>query len=84
MKTVLGYYKKYIPFVCIILLVLFGQVMCELLLPTYMSDIIDNGIVAGDMDHIKHVGLIMIGVALDTMTKVESQLKMHNYDGFFK
>ena len=28
--------------------------------------------------------LIMIGVALDTMTKVEGQLKMHNYDGFFK
>ncbi|MDO4182577.1 MAG: preprotein translocase subunit SecY [Coriobacteriia bacterium] len=28
--------------------------------------------------------LIMIGVALDTMTKVESQLKMYNYDGFFK
>lgn len=28
--------------------------------------------------------LIMVGVALDTMTKLESQLKMHNYDGFFK
>ena len=28
--------------------------------------------------------LIMIGVALDTMTKVEAQLKMHNYEGFFK
>ena len=28
--------------------------------------------------------LIMIGVALDTMNKVESQLKMHNYEGFFK
>lgn len=28
--------------------------------------------------------LIMIGVALDTMSKVESQLKMYNYDGFFK
>lgn len=28
--------------------------------------------------------LIIIGVALDTMSKVESQLKMHNYDGFFK
>lgn len=28
--------------------------------------------------------LIMIGVALDTMNKVESQLKMHNYDGFFR
>ena len=28
--------------------------------------------------------LIMIGVALDTMSKLESQLKMYNYDGFFK
>ncbi|MDO4870000.1 MAG: ABC transporter ATP-binding protein [Bacillota bacterium] len=63
MRTVLRYYKKYIPFVCIIIVVLFGQVLCELLLPTYMSDIIDNGIVAGDMDHIKQVGIIMIGVA---------------------
>jgi len=26
----------------------------------------------------------MIGVALDTMNKIESQLKMYNYDGFFK
>ncbi len=28
--------------------------------------------------------LIMIGVALDTMSKLESQLKMYNYEGFFK
>ena len=28
--------------------------------------------------------LIMIGVALDTMNKIESQLKMYNYDRFFK
>jgi preprotein translocase subunit SecY len=28
--------------------------------------------------------LIMVGVALDTMSKLESQLKMHHYDGFFK
>jgi len=28
--------------------------------------------------------LILVGVALDTMSKVESQLKMHNYEGFFK
>ncbi len=28
--------------------------------------------------------LIMIGVALDTMSKVESQLMMHTYTGFFK
>jgi len=28
--------------------------------------------------------LIMVGVAMDTISQVESQLKMHNYDGFFK
>ena len=28
--------------------------------------------------------LIMISVGLDTMSKIESQLKMYNYDGFFK
>ncbi len=28
--------------------------------------------------------LILVSVGLDTMTKVESQLKMHNYEGFFK
>jgi len=28
--------------------------------------------------------LIMVGVALDTMSKIESQLKMHHYEGFFK
>lgn len=63
MRTILRYYKKYIPFICIIVVVLFGQVITELLLPTYMSDIINNGIVPGDMDHIKHVGIIMIFIA---------------------
>ena len=28
--------------------------------------------------------LIMVGVVLDTLSKVESQLKMYDYDGFFK
>ena len=28
--------------------------------------------------------LIMVGVAMDTLSSIESQLKMHNYDGFFK
>ncbi len=28
--------------------------------------------------------LIMVGVALETMTQLESQLKMRHYDGFFK
>jgi ribosomal protein S2 len=28
--------------------------------------------------------LIMVGVAMDTISSLESQLKMHNYEGFFK
>ncbi len=28
--------------------------------------------------------LIMVSVAMDTLSSIESQLKMHNYDGFFK
>lgn len=28
--------------------------------------------------------LIMVGVAMDTISQLESQLKMHNYEGFFK
>lgn len=28
--------------------------------------------------------LIMVGVALDTLSQIESQLQMHHYDGFFK
>lgn len=63
MKTVLRYYKKYIPFVLIIVVVLFGQVWCELSLPNYMADIINNGIVAGDMGHIRRVGVMMLFVA---------------------
>ena len=63
MRTVFSYYKKYIPFMLICVVALFGQVITELLLPNYMSDIINNGIVPGDMDHIEHVGLIMILIA---------------------
>ena len=28
--------------------------------------------------------LIMVGVAMDTLSSLEAQLKMHNYEGFFK
>ncbi len=64
MKTVLSYYKKYIPYILLTVLALFGQVWCELSLPKYMADIINNGIVTGDMEHIRNVGMIMIGIAV--------------------
>ena len=52
MRTVFKYYKSYTPLIVGILAFLFGQAMCELALPGYMSDIINNGIVKGDMDYI--------------------------------
>jgi len=43
---------------------------------------------ATDMTVLEQFGgasiLIMVGVALETMTQLESQLKMRHYDGFFK
>lgn len=63
MRKVLSYYKIYIPLIIVILIALMCQVWCELSLPNYMSDIINNGIVAGDMNHIKTVGIVMSLVA---------------------
>lgn len=37
--------------------------MCELALPGYMSDIINNGIIKTDMDYIYKIGIIMLIVA---------------------
>ncbi len=47
----------------LVVLLLFCQAMCELSLPAYMSDIINNGIVPMDMPYIYKTGLIMVGLA---------------------
>ena len=63
MKTTLRYFKPYIPYMLLVVLLLFCQAMCELSLPAYMSDIINNGIVPMDMPYIYKTGLIMVGLA---------------------
>ena len=63
MKTVMRYYRRYIPLIVLTLAFLFGQAMCELALPGYMSDIINNGIVASDMGYIWRMGIVMIAVS---------------------
>lgn len=63
MRIVLKYYKKYIPVIAGIILFLFCEAMCELSLPAYMSDIINNGVIKGDMAYIRKIGLIMIIIA---------------------
>lgn len=67
MKHILQHYKKYVPLIFLIAGFLFGQAMCELALPGYMSDIIDNGIIKNDLDHVKSMGLIMIAVSAASM-----------------
>lgn len=64
MRSVLGKYKKYIPQILLIILFLFGQAMGELLLPSYMSDIVNKGIVKNDQSYIIHTGLIMVAISL--------------------
>ncbi len=67
METVLKYYKPYVPYMLLIVVFLFGQAMCELTLPAYMSDIINFGIVEGDMPYIWRTGMIMIGISVATV-----------------
>lgn len=59
----LRFFKPYIPFVVLIIGFLFGQAMCELALPGYMSDIINKGIIGGDMSYIYHQGGFMLLVS---------------------
>ena len=75
MRIVLKYYKKYIPVIVGIILFLFCEAMCELSLPAYMSDIINNGVIKGDMAYIRKIGLIMIVIAAgSTLTAIIASL----------
>ncbi|WP_379968783.1 ABC transporter ATP-binding protein [Ectobacillus sp. sgz5001026] len=46
-----------------VLIFVFIQTMSDLYLPTLMSDIINSGVVKGDVDYILRIGGIMLGVA---------------------
>ena len=67
MKETLKYYKPYLPMILLVVLALFGQAMCELALPKYMSDIINYGIIPGDMNYIYKIGAIMLVIAAATV-----------------
>lgn len=43
---------------------LFGEVMVDLSLPTLMASIINNGVLVQNLDHIRRVGLQMLGLAM--------------------
>jgi ATP-binding cassette, subfamily B, multidrug efflux pump len=54
--------------VVFVLVLLFCQSLAELYLPTLMSDIVDTGIVNGDVSYIVKIGGFMLVVALGSMT----------------
>lgn len=59
---------KYVePYICIVILsiiLLFGQAICDLALPDYMSDIVNKGISNGDAMYIIKLGFQMLGISL--------------------
>lgn len=63
MKETMKYFKPYIPYILAAVVLLFAEAMLELALPGYMADIIDDGIIAGDMKQIYKIGLLMIGIS---------------------
>lgn len=67
MKQVLKFFKPCIPAILLIIALLFGQAMCELALPGYMSDIINDGIIKQDMDYIYSTGIMMLLIAAGSM-----------------
>ncbi|MDY2932664.1 MAG: ABC transporter ATP-binding protein [Anaerovoracaceae bacterium] len=63
MKETMKYFKPYIPYILAAVVLLFAEAMLELALPGYMADIIDDGIIAGDMKQIYKIGILMIGIS---------------------
>lgn len=63
-KKIFGYYTRYWWIILLSLAFLTCEALCELQLPTYMSQIVADGIAVGDMQTVYKYGLIMLGVAL--------------------
>jgi ATP-binding cassette, subfamily B, multidrug efflux pump len=59
--------KPYTAAIVLVAVLVAGQTIAELFLPTLMSDIVDSGIVKGDIPYILRVGGLMLLVALGGM-----------------
>ncbi len=64
MKKLAAYLKPYISAVILAPLFMIGEVICDLLQPTFLSRIVDDGISRGDTGFIISNGLLMLGTAL--------------------
>jgi len=64
MARLIKYVEPYIGMVIIAIMLLFGQAICDLSLPDYMSDIVNKGITNGDAAYIIKLGFQMLGISL--------------------
>ena len=63
-------FKKLSPYkwlIALVFVLLFAQAMSNLLLPTLMGNIVDNGVVAGEIPYIWKIGGVMLGVSILTV-----------------
>lgn len=64
MSKVFYYMKRYYLWLIVAVVMLFIQAMCDLALPDFMSDIVNDGVMGGSIPLIAKYGLKMIGVTL--------------------
>ena len=64
MTRLMKYAEPYIGMIILAIMLLFGQAMCDLALPDFMSDIVNKGITNGDSMFIIKSGLQMLGISL--------------------
>lgn len=64
MTRLLRYAEPYFWLILAAVMLLFGQAMCDLALPDYMSDIVNEGIATGDTGTIIGIGFRMILISL--------------------
>lgn len=64
MKKTFSYLSSYKKIIAVIFLLVFIQALSQLFLPTLMGDIVDNGVVAGDVPYIWKIGFVMLLVTL--------------------
>lgn len=61
------YFRRFLPLLLLSFLLTVARVVCELEIPNYMSDIVDTGIVNGDIPFVLQTGLLMVLWALGAM-----------------
>lgn len=64
MKQIFKYLRPYWGKVVLVIIMVFMETIFQLALPKMMADIVDVGIVNGDMGYILHRGTLMLGMSL--------------------